>query len=394
MNLDRFKNCYAHKNALYVSTTDGNKPCCWFKGGAEASTWAEYQEKISAIDIETGCAHCINAESSGSKWSHRLLYEDNFYKDHDRIFTVGACIDNICNIKCTTCNPTSSSQWITDYDKLGIWDKTYDARRQNIKLMRQGPGKIELIKDAIANHDYGYLKFEFFGGEPLINPAVLEFIDWLADHPSASKMTISFTTNGTTYLERLEYYLTKFDFVTIQCSIDGIGEKFEYLRYLAKWDKVKDNMMRYYNVSRDQKFKFRFGVNYTLSWMNANHFAEYCEWLSAAFPDKERMSQYISRLTHPTYYSVDNLTPEVKASIMDDIRKRLASITQPVIDDSIDFAKVVEFFETSFMPYNEDYYTTPGLFQAGKTMLASLDSIRSTDYTKTFTDILTLTTND
>jgi sulfatase maturation enzyme AslB (radical SAM superfamily) len=223
---------------------------------------------------------------------------------------------------------------------------------------------------------------------------VLEFIDWLAELPTANKMAISFTTNGTTYLDGLEYYLTKFDIVSIQCSIDGVSGKFEYLRYLAKWDQVKANMDRYYRVSRTEKHKFRFGVNYTLSWMNANHFAEYCEWLSSTFTDMERMSQYISRLTHPTHYSVDNLTPAVKATIMDDVRKRLAAITKPAIADSIDFAKVVEFFETSFMPYNEDYYKTPELFQAGKTMLASLDPIRSTDYTKTFADILALTTND
>ena len=391
-DLTRFKNCFAHKNAIYLSTTEGAKPCCWFEGGTtEPATWKEYQDDISKVDIAKGCAHCIKAEGGGSEWSHRKLYQDKFYRDHGNVFLIGVCFDNICNIKCTTCNPTSSSQWIDDYDKLEFWGKSDINRRQAIRMSKQAPDKIALIKDVIENVSFDILKFEFYGGEPLINPTVLKFIDWLAESPHASKIALNFTSNGTTYLQNMDHYLTVFRSVSMQCSIDGITDKFEYLRFLAKWSIVETNLKKYYEISVARPDKFRFGMNYTLSWMNAADFGDYCRWVATTFPDLSHMSQYISKLSHPIYYSSDNLSPEQKAIILVDNKAKIDAIPLQVMDESdgIHFDKLYTFFETSLLPYQTEHYKDPGVIPEGLAMMDKLDIIRHTDYKNLFEPILT-----
>jgi len=76
MNLEPYKNCFAHKKAIYISNEEPNsRPCCFYGHNVDADTWEEYQTKIAVTDIETGCRHCINAEQSGG-WSHRQQYEE------------------------------------------------------------------------------------------------------------------------------------------------------------------------------------------------------------------------------------------------------------------------------------------------------------------------------
>ena len=295
MDLTPYKNCLAHTNGVYISNEIAPyKPCCWFKTGIEAATSAEYKQKLSKLDIEFNCSHCIKQESAGATWSHRQLF------NKPREFVLGVCFDNICNLKCVTCSPTHTSKLIQEWEELDKFYGNYD-KRYFTRLSKQAPSKFEFIKETLSSATFDELRLEIFGGEPLINPTVFEFIDWLAEQPYAKNTVLSITTNGTTFTDRIEGYINRFRFVSVQLSIDGINDSFEYLRYGADFAATEDVINRYYALLDTYHGSYTLSFNYTLSWMNAMHFEEFYNWAATNYP---AIHLHLTKVEGPAEYSV------------------------------------------------------------------------------------------
>jgi sulfatase maturation enzyme AslB (radical SAM superfamily) len=380
MDLTKYKNCFAHKNAIYISNEDNpSKPCCFYKHGVTAATKQEYIEKILATDIETGCSHCIQAEENGAEWSHRRQYENDWYtRENVKVFVLGVCFDNICNLKCTTCGPLHSSKWIEDYTKMNRWTEAY-PRQKYTRLMNEAPAKIKLVKDAILNQEFDIIKLEIFGGEPTISPDIMELIEWLSELPIANKVVLSLITNGTTMIDKLSHYLNKFNEVSIQVSIDGTHDVFEYLRYGAKWEQVEHNVIAYHDISL-ASHNFRFGIHYTLSWMNSDHFTKYVAWLVNTFNQSNKVHVYLTKLEGPRHYSVDMLNPEVKEQILNNSLKEIDKLNLT----NTEWQSLVYYYSEAMKNYSVDLYADPVPNATAKRELAQLDKIRNTNYTSTF----------
>src|ERR1019366_1900695 len=87
---------------------------------------------------------------------------------------------------------------------------------------------------------------EFTGGEPFMQPEhdkILDIID--SSSKDVSKLNIKYNTNGTIYNEKYINVWDKLNSVTLNMSIDDIGERFEYQRYPAKWNIVVENLRKY-----------------------------------------------------------------------------------------------------------------------------------------------------
>jgi sulfatase maturation enzyme AslB (radical SAM superfamily) len=401
MNLEPYKNCFAHKKAIYISNEEPNsRPCCFYGHNVDADTWEEYQTKIAVTDIETGCRHCINAEQSGG-WSHRQQYEESFYTDNN-MFVLGLCVDNICNIKCTTCGPRHSSKWIEDYTKLGFW-KNPDEKKSYIRMMNQGPDKLKLAKNIIENANFDIIKIDVFGGEPTINPVVMDFVEWLADSDMSDRVILALTTNGTTYLENMDKYIDRFKNVAIQVSIDGINEHYNHLRYGAEWTETEANVIKYYKTMLSNS-KVTLSIHYTLSWMNALHFKDFMSWLINNF-NLHKIGLYLTKVMGPAEYSVDILKPEHKQEIYDINEAHIMKAIHPIkvlnitartkIFNKTNFEMetqvnhLLKLYKDAMLTYSEPFYTKDNWTFKALFKLGSLDKVRNTDYTKTFADMLT-----
>lgn len=388
MDLTPFKNCFAHKNAIYISTAEKSyAPCCFHKEPINAISYDDYRDKISKVDIAKACKYCIDMEQSGATWSHRLQYDQSYYQAHGKLFVVGVCFDNICNIKCTTCGPTSSSKWIEDYAKLNP-NLDSSAKKRFVRIMNQAPDKIKFVRDLLDKEEFDSVRFDIFGGEPSINPTVIEFMDWLCEQPYAKNVMINLTTNTTTYFDKIEYYCSKFKFIQMQMSIDGQEEYFDHLRFGANWQVVKENIMRYDKLGGELSNLWP-SIHLTLSWMNCLHVADFYEWV---YKNTVNLVGFnMTKLTYPPYYSIDNIKPEVRENIKTEVMSRMSACDLTVLDPNkaFNFNHFKEVYETSMSNYINDYYKT-NLLQDGFDVLTRLDTIRNTDYKKTFSPILTL----
>jgi molybdenum cofactor biosynthesis enzyme MoaA len=395
MDLTPFKECNAHKNAIYIGNDDAPfRPCCWFKGKIDATSYKDYQEKLSQLDIEKNCKYCIDIESNGGEWSHRMHFMDS---NNENFITASISFDNLCNLKCITCSPTNSSQLANEIENPEI-------RKKYTSIHKKQPIKIEFLKEMLSNvqfspqilrkatkvgsPDYTYLRIEILGGEPLINPAVYEFLDWLIEQPYASLTGVNITTNGTTFNDKFIKYIKHFNYFSLQLSIDGIEDTFEYIRFGSKFSTLKEVTDKFYELYRTIPEKFIMSFNYTLSWMNSLHIGEFFNWVNTNYPNVRHI--LVTKLEWPTQYSIDNLPIVLRKEIVETVSKKITiSDIKP------------NGVQVGFDYYKQHMLTTPEHTQSSNNIIFGISRLdrndklinRNSNFNETFKPILDLLKN-
>lgn len=379
MDLTPYKECRAHKNAIFIGNEEpidstepaaGYRPCCWFKDSITASSFKEYQEKLAKVDIEKNCKYCIDMENQGGAWSHRKQFDSY---DIDEI-TVSISFDNLCNLKCITCSPSNSSQ-------LALEVKNPTERKKYIKIQKLGKDKTYFLKEMLSSLSINKLRLEILGGEPLINPVVYDFLDWLILQPYAKETSVTLTTNGTTFDDRLITYINQIANFKIQMSIDGINEVFEYIRFGAKFSEFKKNADKFYKLTYKYPNKVFLSFNYTLSWMNCVHISDFFKWIETNYPNIEFI--LVTKLEYPKFYAISVLPNETRNKIVEQVTKEVNTELKAL-------SAGLNFFtqHMSITPYTTEHY----LLDRGKFILNKNDSLpnRNSNYKETFRDILAL----
>jgi organic radical activating enzyme len=316
MDLTPYKNCLALTNSIFIANEEKPyRPCCWFREYIDATDIADYRKQLSEMDIEKTCDYCIK-QDKGGEYSYRQHFK------HEDEISVTVSFDNICNLKCITCTPANSSLIIPDmYADLSN-PENVTARKFYATIGKQAPKKISFLKDMLNNIDFTNhrLNFSILGGEPLINPAIFEFLDWLVEQPYAHKTLLSVTTNGTTYNEKLLKYIERFNIVGVQLSIDGVENDFEYIRSGANFKQLEKVCDSFYELK--QKYSnFNMGCHYTLSWMNCLKFADFYNWMHSRYPNLTDL--YVSKLEQPDHYSIEILSLEMRTKIYNEVISKL-----------------------------------------------------------------------
>lgn len=316
MDLTPYKNCLALTNSIFIANEDTPyRPCCWFREHIDATDINDYRQQISKMDLEKTCDYCIK-QDQGGEYSYRqhFKYQEEIY--------ITASFDNICNLKCIICTPANSSLIIPDMYPDLTNPEHVTARKFYAEIGKQAPKKITFLKDMLAGIDFTKhrLNFSVLGGEPLINPAIFEFLDWLSDQPYAHKISLSVTTNGTTYNEKLLKYLERFKDIGVQLSIDGIEDDFEYIRSGANFEQLEKVCDSFYKLT-EKYDNFYMCCHYTLSWMNCLKFADFYNWMSSRYPVMADI--YISKLEQPDHYSIEILSLELRTKIYDEVISKL-----------------------------------------------------------------------
>lgn len=375
MDLTPFKECGAHKNAVFIGNDDAPfRPCCWFEGNIDATSFNEYQEKLSQLDIEKTCRYCIEMEEQGGNWSHRMDFNA---KDPNEI-VASISFDNLCNLKCITCSPINSSQ-------LAIELKNPVEKKRFTSIHKKEPVKTEFLKKMLTDATISSLRIEILGGEPLINPAVYNFLDWLVEQPYASVTSVNITTNGTTYDDRFTKYITYLRGFTIQLSVDGVEDTFEYIRYGAKFNTLNEVADKFYGLRELYPDKFNLSFNYTLSWMNSLHIAEFFKWIHDKYPKVPHI--FVTKLEWPYQYPINILPIEVRKQIVEQVSSKIINLSDGV--------------QVGFTYYKQHMLNTPEFdsvkstkwnIKTGINSLARNDKLinRNSDFNKTFNPVLEL----
>lgn len=234
--------------------------------------WKKQQRKTM---LEGGrpseCYYCWNIEDlQGEHISDRMIHSSSDFAEpmieklaelpwdapvNPRYLEVS--FGNGCNYRCGYCCPQASTMWMEEIKKHGNYDLTYN--QYGIEFLKSGtyygPKDNNPYIEAFwrwwpsLRNDLHTLRIT--GGEPLMNPAAMQFFDLLEKEP-APHLEITLNSNlGVTFdrVDRLisrvqslirQKKIRKFSFFT---SIDSWGEQAEYMRTGLKCDHWERNMM-------------------------------------------------------------------------------------------------------------------------------------------------------
>ena len=272
MSINKKSFCGAPWHILRVMSRGNYAVCCQhkqtestelFAGEITIDQWrnSEYLTKLRQQflngEFPSECERCYVEEASG-KLTIRNKVNANYVK-WDQIETYKADtpenlreiqfdLGNLCNLRCTTCKPTLSTQVLQDWKKLG-WFAGDDRKPEQLSGVSvvsfhkkkpeliephpsinnestledentwvqswYTPGSNHVVTMPKAHLDYyenkeflesfkrniiGVTNLRFLGGEPFLNPNLEDFIDAVPDE-QAKDMTLLITTNATIFDE-------------------------------------------------------------------------------------------------------------------------------------------------------------------------------------------------
>jgi sulfatase maturation enzyme AslB (radical SAM superfamily) len=159
------------------------------------------------------------------------------YKIHsDQWLTASIAFGNTCNLKCITCGSHSSSRWHDEY--LEIYGKNF----QHVKFYRN-----DFVDDFVSQTP-GIIHLDIPGGEPFLSGVAEQkkMLNHYVESGQASNISLHYTTNATVFPDAEWWQLwSHFQEIDMQLSIDGVGARYEYIRYPAVWNNTEHIVHRY-----------------------------------------------------------------------------------------------------------------------------------------------------
>jgi MoaA/NifB/PqqE/SkfB family radical SAM enzyme len=282
--------------------------------------------------------------------------------------------DNKCNLKCRICNPSYSSSLYKEYKELGF---------NNFKDLGQP------YSQSVDSDDYEFILSQlhdvdvlfFAGGEPLTQDKHYEILQYCIDKGYAKNISIWITTN-LTKIKYKNYNLVEmwkhFKRIEVTASIDGYGQRGEYLRNGSKWDQVVQNRI---DILRELPDIY-FAIVPTINLMNSYTIIDlYREFLVAGYIKTGHM--HVNLLTHPAHMQIRNLPENHKVILREKYNKIMDWIREKYPYDN-EAQKDIEQFEFILGLLNQD--RSEEEFQHFLKMTDVVDTYRGDDFFGIFTE--------
>jgi len=241
--------------------------------------------------------------------------------------TIEIKINNLCNLKCRMCNPLDSTQWkdwkevesfyqdegnylVDAVRKLGLTKAPYIGLFEN---------KDDFWKNLEKLLPY-FRRVEFAGGEPLMDPTHYKILDMLARH--GNNIELKYATNGTVTGIKggrtIHDYWPKFKKVSVNVSIDGLHDVYEYIRGNGKFNEIEDNI---------KVFKSFPNVDYVVGacTVQAGNIMQLPEIIDY-FLNKMGIVFYSHRVNYPNVLSAQCLPIKYKEDVVSKLKKLLVDV--------------------------------------------------------------------
>lgn len=201
------------------------------------------RQKMILGEPDDGCRHCRTKESNPQEYSlrrdsNRKIQQSALQFMHDEplgpIELVEIRLGNVCNLGCIMCYPGASSTIAAErinhqqvFRSIGIsTDHDQNVDRAWYKNQEHWSWALALV----ANCRYLHIS----GGEPFMNPRMLELLDAVSDDCS-----ISINTNMTMINEEIADKLRDLAEVKLVISLEGVGDHNGYVRWPSEWSTIE-----------------------------------------------------------------------------------------------------------------------------------------------------------
>jgi sulfatase maturation enzyme AslB (radical SAM superfamily) len=266
--------------------------------------YVEVRDQMLNGEKPKACMRCYNEEDT-NLMSKRQLELSRFGSDYhgttikpDLKF-IELRLGNLCNVKCRTCNPASSTQWISEYNKL----------QQELKFVTHYNSKIdtywtqsdEFWDDLLENSKNVELIY-INGGEPTLVEKHWYYLERLIDRGLHKQVKLWYSINMTNLPDKLLDIWKQFKSVEIHGSIDDLYERNSYIRKGTNWQDVETNIHKLL----ENKW-IDFSVTQTVSWMNVYYLNEFKQYFNNL-----NIPTQTNLVYDPKFYSINILPSEYK----------------------------------------------------------------------------------
>lgn len=211
-------------------------------------------------------------------------------------------LGNLCNVKCRTCNPASSTQWTTEYQKL---QQTLTFVTHYDKTMDTNWTESELFWDDLLLHSNDVELIYINGGEPTLVEKHWGYLQRLIDAGLNDQVTLWYNINMTQVPDKLLELWKQFKKVKISCSIDDLGERNSYIRSGTKWSDVIASLDKLQANSWIET-----SICQTVSIYNVYYLPEF-----HAFMEARGLHVHMNFVHDPAFLSAANMPDSIKAVI-------------------------------------------------------------------------------
>lgn len=366
-------NLNANGESYYDPRTIGTTPLAQH---FNKTSFVEVREHLREGKRHPACINCWNEEDSGRK-SKRMRDNDVYQHDikydlqkYDGIVKVELNLGNTCNIKCRTCHPAISSQWMREY--YDVYEKEnipeYNQWADGMKKYYLSYDETSPFWDDIQTHLSTIKQLDFYGGEPFLSKKMWQLLKIAADSGVSKEISLHYNTNGTTWPWEDIQTWKDFKSINLSFSIDGIGDQFEYMRFLAKWEDAKrniDNARKY----RDEHGNISLNWCVTLSTLNIYYLPEILDEYYKNYSD---VGLYLNLVHGPIWYNISKLPEHVKHKVIE----KLESIPKEYVSAWHQLPGIIGFIR--------DGHPEESIWQEFKTRTNTHDLYRNQVFSKTF----------
>lgn len=256
-----------------------------------------------------GCKRCWDDEKYHGE-SRRTRDLRLGYEEKPIVKYLELNLGNTCNLACRMCGVGASIKWFDEHraihDEGGGHsdDKVY---KEWVRTQYKSYEEESMFWNELEKSLPYVQQIDMYGGEPMLVKKQWETLKKSIELGYAKNQELSFNTNGTIFREEYIDILKQFKRVVISFSIDGINDRFNYIRHHGDWKKVTDNVNNWLKYKSD---KIHFDVAITVTNLNIFYLDELIDWCLSM-----DLNPYFLDVSHPDFYSPSNLPQSAKNSI-------------------------------------------------------------------------------
>ena len=271
-----FDHIYVHTNGKFrlccttIQNVPSNDKYTLFDASKHSINEYWNSDRIKTIrqnmiaDRETlDCKKCYEQESQGIQSLRSTKGMNDFIKNtkNDGAYnppatTMQLQMGNICNLKCKMCSQMYSHMNGLELLDIGRedpdwlhWVKQQGANVNNwtneLGTKQEWYKNVELKNKMFQYISDNIMQLNVIGGEPTLIPEFYELFEYCDSQGTLKDKEITLVTNLTNTNPRMTDWLPKLKRFSIWASVDGLGERTEYIRYPSQWNKILDSLNFY-----------------------------------------------------------------------------------------------------------------------------------------------------
>ena len=212
------------------------------------------QVRLQMLNNEepNACKRCYDEERSGLH-SKRMEENDRYFSDdfNERTRPDGSIdldfefielrLGNVCNLRCRTCNPASSTKWYKEHkileNRLSFVTK-YGETERGVWY------ESDTFWEDLLNNSKNIKRIYINGGEPTLIKKHFQYLEKLIERGLNKNIELWYNLNLTNVDDELLEYWKQFKKCSISASIDDLGENNEYIRYGSNWNTTLTNLRK------------------------------------------------------------------------------------------------------------------------------------------------------